>query len=108
MKKTMSIQEFKDYCKNKKLRSILYTTENQNWYSIATPCKMELSFSTMLIAENPNVIYLKSGSNSLFIGRVKAVNVDTECSVLGSVFTVFCGDMRTQDADNTYTLVATS
>lgn len=108
MIKTMSVSEFKDYCNNKKLRYILYTTENQSWYSVADPCNVELSFTTMLIVENPNVICLKFGGNTLCINRVKTINVDTESSVLGTIFTVFCGDMKTIEFDNTYTLVATN
>lgn len=106
MKKTVSVRELKEYCSVNKPHYVLFQTENQDWYTAADPCKIRMSFPIMLINENPNLIYLKSGINTLSIDRVKFVEIDTGATVLGTVFKVFCGDFGSDSYDTTYTLIA--
>lgn len=105
MKKKISVRELKSYYEKHKPNCIYYQTENQDWYRTSDPCKIKMSFPVMLIFENPNLICLKSSGNTMSFDRVKSVEIDTDSSVLGDVFTLFCGDFNTDDYDITYTLV---
>lgn len=105
MKKIVSVRELKAYYERNKPKCIYYLTENQTWYRASDPCKMKMSFPIMLIFENPNLICLKSSGNTISFDRVKSVEIDTESSLLGVIFTVFCGDFNTDGYDITYTLV---
>lgn len=102
MKKTVTIRELKEYCTVHKPSCIRFSTENQSWYKVSDPCKVCMSFPIMLIYENPNLICLKSGSNTLSFDQVKFVEIDTGLTVLGTVFTLFCGDAG---QDITYRLI---
>lgn len=106
MKKRVSIKEFKEYCEDHKPNCISFLTENQRWYRVADPCEIKMSFSIILILENPNLICLKSADGTLLFNQVKFIEIDTESSMLGTVFTIFCGDFNTGRYDITYTLVA--
>lgn len=107
MKKIISVKEFKDYCEKNKPHSIIYQTENQKWYRVSDPCKVRMSFKIMLIYENPNLICLKSGTNTISFDMVKYIEIDTESTVLGTLITVFCGKFGTSGHDIAYTLIAT-
>jgi len=102
MKKTMSVRELKEYCDRNKPKEVLFSSDNQPWYKVADPCKIKFSFSIMLIFENPNLICLKSDTNTLSFDRVKFVEINTELTVLGTVLTVFCGECEYERA---YTLI---
>ena len=106
IKKKITVGELKSYYASKKLSTVRFSTENQKWYRVSDPCKVNLSFSAMLITENPNLICLKSGVNTICFDRVKFVEIDTESSVLGTIITLFCGDFGSNDYDITYRLVA--
>lgn len=105
MKKRVSVRELKEYCKEHKPHCLHYSSENQSWYRVSDPCKLEMSFPIMLIYENPNLICLRSGSNTLSFDCVKSVEIDTESTVLGTIFTVFCGDFKMDGGEVSYTLV---
>ena len=106
MKKVISVHEFKEYCKTNRPNSIIYLTENQAWYRVADPCKIDMSFPIMLIYENPNIIFLKSGNNTILFDMIKYIEIDTESTVLGTIITVYCGEFGTDGYDITYTLIA--
>lgn len=106
MKKTVSVRELKEYYDLNKPHYVLFQTENQDWYKTSEPCKLRMSFPIMLICENPNLICLKSGANTLSIDRVKCVEIDTSATVLGTVLKVFCGDFNSDGYDITYTLIS--
>lgn len=106
MKKIINIKEFKDYYDENKPHLIIYQSENQKWYRVSDPCKIKMSFPNMLICENPNLICLKSGTNTVSFDRVKCVEIDTESTVLGTLITVFCGEFGTNNHDRTYTLIS--
>lgn len=102
-----TVRELKEYCNKNKPHCILFHTENQEWYAASDPCKLKMSFPIMLICENPNLICLKSGVNTLTLDQVKFVEINTEATVLGTVFKVFCGSFDgTNGYDTTYTLIA--
>lgn len=105
MKKKVSVRELKEYVTYKKPNNIIFQTENQDWYKAADPCKLRMSFPIMLINENPNLICLKAGANTLSIDRVKCVEIDSNLTTLGDVLKVFCGDFKSDTFDTTYTLI---
>lgn len=106
MKKTVRVKEFIDFCRENKPKAIIYQTENQEWYRMSDPCRQMMSFPVIMVHENPNVIYLESGTNKLSLGRVKYVEIDTEATALGTLFRVCCGDRRSDAHDISYTLIA--
>lgn len=106
MKKRITVGELKAYCAANKPSNVRFSTENQSWYRISDPCKVNMSFSIMLIYENPNLICLKSGTNTMCFDRVKYAEIDTETTVLGTLITLFCGDFASSDHEITYCLIA--
>lgn len=106
MKKTVSVRELQGYFDRHKINSVSFYTENQQWYRTSDPCKIRMAFPIMVICENPNLICLKSGANTISFDRVKSVEIDTEATVLGTVLTLFCGDFNSDGYDITYTLIA--
>lgn len=107
MKKIVSVRELIEYCEYNKPQCIQFYTENQKWYKASDPCKIKMTFPTMLICENPNLICLKAEANILSFDRVKFIEIDTESTVLGTLITVFCGKFDKPGYDITYTLIAT-
>lgn len=106
MKKRVSVRELKEYCERNKPRQVTYYSENQDRYRGSDPCKLRLHFQTMLICENPDRICLKSGESSVCIDRVRFIEIDTETTVLGAIFTVYCGGSGTKAKEITYKLIA--
>lgn len=107
MKEEMSTGEFKRYLDRHKPKKIVYSTENQDWYRVADPCKVEMVFTIMLISEAPNIITMRNGLNdTMYLDRVKYIEVDEKSSVLGTVLRIYCGDRDTDRHDKSYTLIA--
>lgn len=65
----------------------------------------EDDFPIMLICENPNLICLKSETNTMCIDRIKFAEINSDTSVLGTVLTVSCGNMKATEPEKTYTLI---
>lgn len=107
MKKTVSIKELREYYECNKPQSVQFYTENQKWYRVSDPCKVRMSFPIMLIYENPNLICLRSGADTLSFDRVKFAEIDTEATVLGTLVTLFCGGLGKSEHDIAYTLIVT-
>lgn len=105
MKKRVSVRELKEYCSRNKPQQVLFCTENQEWYRVADPCKIRLSFPIMLICENPNLICLKSETSTMCIDRIKFAEINSDANPLGTILTVSCGNMKAAEAEKTYTLI---
>ena len=88
MKKRVSVRELKEYCSRNKPQQVLFCTENQEWYRVADPCKLRLSFPIMLC-----------------IDRIKFAEINSDTSALGTVLTVSCGNMKAAESEKTYTLI---
>ena len=101
MKKKLTIRELKDYYACNQPREISFWTENQPWYHASDPCKLRCTFPVMTICENPNLICLKSGSDTLSFGSVRFAEIDTETTALGSVLTLFCWGTDDLDEEST-------
>ena len=94
MKKTVSVGEFKEYCDSHSPQKFSIHSVDQEGYCAADPLKFALAFPRVLIYENPNVICLKSGENTVRLDFVRRVEINTGNSATGTIFTVFCGDGR--------------
>lgn len=106
MKKTVNLQGLQEYVAHNRVGCVRFYTENQQWYRASDPCKIRMAFPIMLICENPNLVCLKSGQNTISFDRVKFVEIDTETTVLGTILTLFCGDFGSDGYDTTYKLIA--
>ena len=91
MKKIISIGELQRYCETHKPQQIIYLTENQNWHSVANPCRLNLVFSEIHICIHPNLICLKCGDNAIRFDRVRFAEINTDKPVIGTILTLFCG-----------------
>ena len=105
MKRILSILELKRYYSGNNPNRILFCSDNQSWHSVENPMKINMAFTSMLMACNPNVICLKSGDNTIRIERVKYVCLDADRSPLGTVLDVVCGNKDTKENDIRYTLI---
>ena len=105
MREIMSIEELRRYYKHRSPRQIMYCTANQTWGKVDNPMKAVLTFSSMIMACNPNVICLKGGENTLWFERVKNVIVDPDRSPLGTVLDIICGDSSCKENDIHYTVI---
>lgn len=94
-----ALRNLKSFIAERGLTEFSFWSENQEDYSPADPCKLKLSFSTMLVNENPGVICLKEGESTLRLGRVVDVQCDGNCLPVGALITVACAD------HHTYTIV---
>lgn len=103
MKKKLSVHELKVFCEENPPSQITYYTENQNM--AYGPCKLRLHFQNVLINENPNLIYLRSGESSVCFTQVRWVEIDTESSVLGAILQLYCGRPRAPRSTAVYTLL---
>lgn len=102
MKKTVTVGELKSYCSQNKPKEISFLSENQPWYRVSDPCKVRCTFPIMLIYENPNLVCLKSGRNTICFDRVKFAELDTDSTVLGTTINLHCGNAET---DVSYILI---
>lgn len=104
--KKLSLPEFRDYYGAHSFDKIIYSSANQSWNSIDSTSSTELVFKRMIMTFNPNIIHLRNGENSLRFNRVKAIKLHEDECLLGKVFTVVCGDLKTNSNDKEYTLIA--
>lgn len=106
MQNLLSVREFKEVCDALSLKQFIFSTENQAWNKVEHTIKAELTFTVMVIAFNPNAIFLKNSTNYLCFDRVKSIKMSDEKSLLGAVFTIICGDSGNNSNDVTYTIIA--
>lgn len=107
MKTVLSVNEFAAYMTEHKPSKVSFWTENQPRHKSSVTCRVRMVFPIMLILENPNVICLKHGDgNEMYFYSVKYIKMDDESSVLGTIITVYCGGLTPNDAETSYTLVA--
>lgn len=105
MREIMSVGELKRYYDLRNPRQILFCTVNQAWNKVDDPMKAVLTFTSMVMACNPNVICLKDGENTLWFERVKRIIVDSDRSPLGIVLDIVCGDSASKENDVHYTVI---
>ncbi len=106
----VSFLEFRDYVEKKNPTVIIYDDgNNSNYirgakrrcYSITEPLRMDLTFDSVLMLMNPNIVLLKSNSGTMRFNFVRKISIDNDC-LLGDVVTLFC---TTEDGTTAYTLI---
>lgn len=91
MKKMVSVKELREFCDQNKPQNIGFYSVNQEWWSASDPCIMQFNFSEIIVLENPNMICLKNSTNMMNLSMVQKVEIDTETTVIGTVFKIYCG-----------------
>lgn len=100
------IREFQEFITRCNPKTISFLSENQDEFNIADPCVLQLSFTSMLIHENPNVIYLTGGASSMRIDRVKYVQFSETPTPIGFLIKIVCDYCGSRVGVATYTLIA--
>ncbi len=106
MKKKMFLRDFKEYCAKNQHQKFIFYTEDQDWFDLINPCKVQLSFPSMTICENPNLICLQSEVGSLCLDQVRFVEIDTKEAGFGVVITICCGGKTPALPKITYKVIA--
>ena len=96
------VSEFKEYLKEYKPNKIIFMSERQNEYDIADPLVLSLTFSSILVGQNPNVIYMTDGINSLRLNMIKGLRLRKSASSPCAEVDVLC---RSREGDKMYTLL---
>lgn len=99
-------KEFKEFIDRRKPKVIHFLSENQDVFDVADPCVLQFSFTNMLIHENPNVIYLTGGMNSMRLNRVKSVEFYEKATPIGILIRVHCKNPLSKSGESVYTLIA--
>lgn len=100
------LNDFKEFMRRRKPTTLSFLTENQDDFDVADPCVLQLSFSNMLIHENPNVIYLTGGASSMRLDRVKSVEVNEQATPIGVLIRVHCKNPNIRSGESVYTIIA--
>nr|DAX24615.1 MAG TPA: hypothetical protein [Caudoviricetes sp.] len=103
---TNQLSDFKEFMKRCKPATLSFLTENQDDFDVAEPCVLQLSFTNMLIHENPNVIYLTGGASSMRLDRVKSVEFSEKATPIGALIRVHCKNPNARSGESVYTIVA--
>ena len=96
------VSEFKEYLKEHKPNKIIFMSERQNEYDIADPLVLSLTFSSILVGQNPNVIYMTDGINSWRLNMIKGLRLRKSASSPCAEVDVLC---RSREGDKMYTLL---
>lgn len=96
------VSEFKEYLNEHKPNKIIFMSEGQSEYDIADPLVLSLTFSSILVGQNPNVIYMTDGANSLRINMIKGFRLRKSASSPCTEVDVLC---RSREGERVYTLL---
>lgn len=102
----LSVREFKNMCDTLSPKQFIFLSENQPWNKVEHTIKVKLTFKIMLIAFNPNAICFKNSDDFICLDRVKRIKMSDEKSMLGTIFTIICGDLNNNFNDVSYTIIA--
>jgi hypothetical protein len=102
----LSLREFKKMCDSLSFKQFIFSSDNQSWSKIEHTIKMDITFTVMMIAIAPDTICLKDKNSLICLDRVKRIITSDIKSVLGTVFSIVCGDLDSDLNDVTYTIVA--
>lgn len=100
------IKEFNEFLKRCKPAEISFLSENQDDFDVADPCLLQLSFTNMLVHENPNVVYLTGGANSMRLDRVKNIEFYEKATPIGALIRVHCKNPQSRSGESVYTIIA--
>lgn len=102
----LSMQEFKKMFELSPSSEFIFSSENQSWNIKESALSAKLTFTAMVVVFNPNTIYFKNSTDCICFNRVKRVDVSDNKSILGTVFTIVCGDHDNNFNDTKYTMIA--
>lgn len=106
MIKSLSMTEFKNVCEQLSFNDYVFVSENQEWSKISHSAKVKLCFTNMITMLNPNTIWFKDSDSFLQLGMVKKINMTEEDTILGTIFTIICGNPKDKLNDISYTIIA--
>lgn len=96
------VSEVKEYFNKNKPSKIIFMSENQDDPDFADPIVLSLTFSSIIIGQNPNVVYMTDGNNSLRINMVSGFNIREDPTAIGAEVDIVC---RCNGKERTYTLL---
>lgn len=100
------LSEFREFMRRYQPTTLWFLSENQKNFAVAEPCVFQLCFTNMFIHENPNVIFLKGGENSMRLERVKSVEFDENETMVGALIIIRCKNPMSSTGESTYTIIA--
>jgi hypothetical protein len=106
MKATVSIRELREYYQKNHIDQISFCTTAQGWHRVSDSCRINISFPNMLVYEQPAMICLKSGKDTLCIDHIRSVEIDTESMESAIILNVCCGSEVAGGGEIQYTLFA--
>lgn len=56
MKVRLSVKELRNYFERRNQFTVIFNSENQEWYWVADPLKIRMVFSKVKVLENPNIV----------------------------------------------------
>lgn len=101
----LSVREFKEMCDTMSPSRFIFSSENQLRNEAKHLISIQITFSVMLIAFNPNAVCFKNSQGNLCLDRVKYVRKENDGSTIGTIFTIICGDFDNEKDDEYYTIV---
>lgn len=100
------IEEFREFMRKRKPTTLSFLSENQDGFDVAEPCLMQLSFTNVLVYENPNVVYLTGGANFMRLDRVKNIEFDERATAIGTLIRIHCKNPHSSSGESVYTIIA--
>lgn len=67
MKVRLSVKELRNYFERRNQFTVIFNSENQEWYWVADPLKIRMVFSKVKVLENPNI-------QNIYISRQRTRN----------------------------------
>ena len=99
------IKEFKEFVERYKPTKILFLSDNQDTFSIADPCEMNLVFTDVLVHEYPNIVYFSGGASFMRLDRVKSIEFIENSAGLGTIVKIRCKNQLVRSGESEYTVV---
>lgn len=106
VKKHTTLAELRAFLSDNGPHKMIFSTEEQRWYTGEETFCTEIFFENISICESPNLIMLQSAHGNLCLSGIKYVEIDQKRSSPEIAITVFCGGNTPQMPETTYTLIA--
>lgn len=103
MKSLCSVRELREYCDVHNFTKAVFFSSNQPWFRTSEPCSVQATFQNIIVLENPALVCLKSGENTIVFDRVKAAEI--EDTVLGTLITLLCGQTGQRRVHKKYRII---
>lgn len=100
----LSVREFENFFNSFPSAHVILDSVNQSWFTISETMQIKAEFDDVKISLNPNSMRLGSKTGSVILNRVKYIEIE-EPSLLGSVFSVVCGDASNNNNNKSYTII---